>query len=160
MTKNRRLREILDSCDAGRGNETPRRAAPELKPGEKSEEGGEDRKGWETKKDERRVAKGQEEKERGAGREEGVDHVEVATRSPQAPVKGPTAIRIRGALSDRDSQPHERPSETETNEPASPLPEAPVAVSCTDRFFVAVEPLPVAESPNNHGYSSDRTIIG
>ena len=69
--------------------------------------------------------RGQEEKERGAGREEGVDHVEVATRSPQAPVKGPTAIRIRGALSDRDSQPHERPSETETNEPASPLPEAP-----------------------------------
>jgi hypothetical protein len=28
-----------------------------------------------------------------------VDHGEVATRSPQAPVKGPTAIRIRGALS-------------------------------------------------------------
>lgn len=35
--------------------------------------------------------------------EEGVDHVEVATRSPQAPVKGPTAIRIRGALSDRET---------------------------------------------------------
>lgn len=44
------------------------------------------------------------EKEQGARGEEGVDHVEDATRSPQAPVKGPTAIRIRGALSDRDSQ--------------------------------------------------------
>lgn len=54
-------------------------------------------------------------KEQEEGGEEGVDHVEVATRSPQAPVKGPTAIRIRGALRDRDGKPHERASETETD---------------------------------------------
>lgn len=50
--------------------------------------------------------------ERGQG-EEGVDHVEVATRSPQAPVKGPTAIRIRGAPSDRDEP---NPASTSGNE--------------------------------------------
>lgn len=48
------------------------------------------------------VERNRRRKNEGAGREEGVDHVEVATCSPQALVKGPTAIRIRGALSDRD----------------------------------------------------------
>lgn len=82
-------------------------------------EGGKDRKRRERKKDERRVARGQEGK-----REWTTLRSRPVARRP--PVKGPTAIRIRGALSDRDSQPHERPGETETNEQASertsPLP--------------------------------------
>lgn len=44
---------------------------------------------------------GRYEREPKEGEEGVVDHGEVATRSPQAPVKGPTAIRIRGALSVR-----------------------------------------------------------
>lgn len=71
--------------------------------GEKEKEAGwrwrEEGEGWRAAKESKETGG---ERTKGAGREEGVDHVEVATCSPQAPVKGPTAIRIRGALSDRD----------------------------------------------------------